>query len=60
MAAVANRIVLTSTVAVVALGILGAVSGPLWRPTPMTDDLVVTTRDTTVTGASATDPPGTY
>lgn len=60
MAAVANRIVLTSVVAVVALGILGAVSGPLWRPTPMTDELTVTVRDTTVRGGPATDAPGTY
>lgn len=60
MAAVANRIVLTSVVAVVALGILGAVSGPVWRPTPMTDELTVTVRDTTVRGGPATDAPGTY
>ena len=56
----ANRIALTSVVAVVALGILGAISGPLWRPTPLAEELTVTVRDTTVTGGEATDPPGTY
>lgn len=55
-----NRIILTSVVAVVALGVIGAISGPLWRPTPLARDLEVPERDTRIAGSEATDPVGTY
>lgn len=54
------RIALTSAVAVVALGVLGAVSGPAWDPVPLTESIDVATADTTIGGAVGTDPVGTY
>lgn len=54
------RFALTSVVAVVALGLLGAVAGPSWDPTPMTETIDVRTADTTIGGSEGTDPVGTY
>jgi dienelactone hydrolase len=54
------RIALTSAVVVVALGVLGAVSGPGWDPVPMTETIDVETPDTTIGGTAGTDPVGTY
>lgn len=56
------RIALTSAVAVVALGVLGTVSGPSWDPVPLTETIDVETSDTSVGGVGPgdTDPVGTY
>lgn len=54
------RIALTSAVAVLGLGVVGAVSGPGWDPVPMTEVIEVETADTTIAGAVGTEPPGTY
>ncbi|WP_246169207.1 alpha/beta hydrolase family protein [Actinotalea subterranea] len=54
------RIALTSAVVVVALGVVGAVSGPGWDPVPMTETIDVETSDTSVGGTEGTDPVGTY
>lgn len=54
------RIALTSAVAVVALGIIGAVSGPGWDPVPMNETIDVQTPDTTIGGSQDADPVGTY
>ncbi|WP_372594045.1 alpha/beta hydrolase family protein [Actinotalea sp.] len=54
------RIALTSAIAVVVLGILGAVSGPSWDPVPLTRTIEVATPDTSVTSVPDADPVGTY
>ena len=54
------RLWVTSAVAVVALGVVGSVAGPDWDPVPLERGLEVATQDTTIGGAVATDPVGTY
>jgi dienelactone hydrolase len=54
------RIAATSAVAVLGLGILGAISGPTWDPVPMTEHIDVTTPDTRIGGAQGADPVGSY
>ena len=54
------RIAATSAVAVLGLGVLGAVSGPVWDPVPMTERIEVTTPDTGIGGSVRTEPVGTY
>ncbi|WP_250444731.1 S9 family peptidase [Actinotalea sp. C106] len=54
------RIALSSAVAVVVLGLLGAVSGPGWDPVPMTETIDVESPDTSIGGAQDAQPVGTY
>ena len=54
------RIALTSAIAVVALGVLGAVSGPDWDPVPMTETIEVTDRDTAIPNSADAHDVGTY
>lgn len=54
------RVAVASVVAVLGLGLLGAVSGPDWDPVPLTEVIEVETQDTTIGGAARTDPVGTY
>jgi len=54
------RIAATSAVAVLGLGVLGAVSGPEWDPVPMTETIEVASPDTAIGGAAGADPIGTY
>ena len=54
------RVVLSTAVAVVALGLLGDVSGPGWDPEPMHRSIDVETADTAIGGAEGTEPVGTY
>ena len=54
------RIAVTSAVAVLGLGMLGAMSGPGWDPVPLTETIAVATPDTTIGAAEGTDPVGTY
>ena len=54
------RIAVTSAVAVLGLGIVGVISGPGWDPVPMAETITVREPDTTIGGATGTDPVGTY
>ncbi len=54
------RIALTSAIAVVALGALGALAGPGWNPVPMTRTIDVVRADTSVAALPTADPVGTY
>lgn len=54
------RIAVTSAVAVLGLGVLGAISGPGWDPIPQTETIQVETPDTTIGRSAGTDPVGTY
>lgn len=54
------RIAVTSAVAVLGLGVLGAMSGPGWDPVPLTETIAVATPDTTIGATEGTDPVGTY
>ncbi|MDO8108109.1 alpha/beta hydrolase [Isoptericola sp. b441] len=54
------RIALTSALAVVLLGALGALAGPGWDPVPMTATIDVETPDTTIGQSQGTEPIGTY
>lgn len=54
------RIAVSSAVAVLGLGVVGAVSGPGWDPTPFTETITVESPDTTIRGTGDTDPVGTY
>lgn len=53
------RIPLASVAVVLALAVVGSVAGPGWDPVPMTDGVVVETRETRVAGDGG-DPVGTY
>jgi dienelactone hydrolase len=54
------RIALTSAMAVVALGVVGVVSGPGWDPVPLTRTIDVETPDTTIGDSAGAVPVGTY
>ncbi len=54
------RIALTSAIAVVALGALGALTGPGWDPVPMTRIVEVTSGDTSVAPGAGSSPIGTF
>ncbi|WP_188037217.1 prolyl oligopeptidase family serine peptidase [Actinotalea sp. JY-7885] len=54
------RIALSSAVAVVALGIVGTVSGPDWDPVPLTETIEVESADTAIGGVEGADAVGTY
>jgi dienelactone hydrolase len=54
------RIAATSAVAVLGLGALGAASGPVWDPVPMTERIEVTTPDTSIGSSAGTAQVGTY
>lgn len=54
------RIAVSSAVAVLGLGVGGAVSGPGWDPVPFTETIEVTTTDTRIGASAGTDPVGTY
>ncbi len=54
------RIAVTSAVAVLGLGALGALSGPGWDPVPMAETIHRATPDTAIGGTAGTDPVGTY
>ena len=54
------RIALTSAIAVVVLGALGAVTGPAWDPVPMTRTIEVAGPDTSVAEAAGSHAIGTF
>ena len=54
------RIAVASAVAVLGLGVVGAVSGPDWDPVPFAETIEVATADTTIGESAGTDPVGTY
>ena len=54
------RIAVSSAVAVLGLGIVGAAAGPGWDPVPFAETIEVATPDTTIRGTAGTDPVGTY
>ncbi len=54
------RIAVASAVAVLGLGVVGAVSGPGWDPVPFAETIEVATPDTTIGRSAGTDPVGTY
>jgi dienelactone hydrolase len=57
---VRHRIAVVSAVAVLGLGVVGAVAGPGWDPVPLAETIEVATPDTTIGRSEGTDPVGTY
>ncbi len=54
------RIAVASAVAVLGLGVVGAVSGPGWDPVPFAETITVSTPDTSIGRADGTYPVGTF
>ncbi len=54
------RIALTSAIAVIVLGALGALSGPGWDPVPLARTIEVTSSETAVASVPGAEPVGTF